>query len=287
MKKLGLALGGGGLKGLAHIGVLEILEENRIPISMISGTSSGSIAAALLAAGLSPFKMKEFVYSIQQTGYLDFNTSGLLKYLSTLFIPGLKGRFDGIIAGKKLKKLIHKATKGQKLTDAAVPLAIIACDIDSGREIIFSNRKLVPTDKNSIVITDAFLSDAVRASISIPATFVPYQFQNMQLVDGGLRSIVPVLVQKQLGAEYILAVNLGRETYSQKVKGIPEIISRTLDILIYETSDTAEDLFADMVVYPRVKEMHLDDIDKADIIIRRGRRAMKNRIIDLKNELYN
>ena len=269
MRKLGIALGGGGLKGLAHIGVLEILDQNQIPVSMVSGTSFGSIIAALLAA----------------EDYLDLNVSGLLKYIMGLINPNLNMSLDGIIKGKRLKKLIDRATGGKELQDVQIPLAIIACDIDAGQKIVFSNRDLQLTDKNTVVIKDALLSDAVMASLSIPGTFIPYKFKGRQLVDGGLQSIVPVLVQKQLKAEYILAVNLGAEIYTQKVKGIPQIISRTLDILIYKNSNIIEDFFANMTIYPGIKDIHIDDIDRAGEIIRAGRRAMNEKITALKTEL--
>lgn len=286
MKNLGLALGGGGLKGLAHIGVLEILEENHIPIAMISGTSAGSIIAGLYASGISPYRIEKLVFDIKVSDYIDYNIAGILKYLFSNFLPGIQARLDGVIRGERLEKLIYRLTGGKTLKDSKIPLAIIACDIDSGKEVIFTNQDFEVKDSNIIIIRDALLSEAVRASTSIPATFVPRHFRGMQMVDGGLHSTVPVMVQKIMGAEYILAVNLGRETYSKKVSGIPQIISRTLNILTYETSDTAEDLFANMVVFPGIRGAHLDDIGKAHKIIRAGRRAMKNKIVDLKNELY-
>jgi len=286
MKKLGLALGGGGLKGLAHIGVLEILHDYRIPVSMISGTSIGSVIAAMYASGMSPYEIEKIALEVKSSDYIDYNFGGFLKCLFGFFWPGNNMNLDGIIKGRKLERLIYRLTGGKTLQDVKIPLAIVACDIDSGQEVVFTNQNLEPADKNIIIIKNALLSEAVRASTSIPATFVPRRFREMQLIDGGVRSIVPVTAQKMMGAEYILAVNLGRETYNTKVSGIFQIISRTLNILTYETSDTAEEFYADMIIFPGVIEVKLDEVEKAPEIIRAGRRAMKSKISEIKREIW-
>lgn len=281
MKKLGLALGGGGLKGLAHIGVLQVLHENRIPISYISGTSVGSMIASLYAVGMSPYEMEKIALDLKVSDYIDYNLGGFLKYIVSLYIPGVKAPLDGLIKGNKLEKLMCKLTRGKTLADVRKPLAIIACDIDTGRELIFSNREL-PLSESQSLITEAKLSQATRASTSIPVTFIPYRFDQMQIVDGGVREIVPVGVQCLMGAEYILAVNLGQEVYDQPVAGIPQIINRTLSILVFETSKEAQELLADMIIFPHVRGINLTDIERAAEIIRLGRLAMRENIDALK-----
>lgn len=273
MRKLGLVLGGGGLKGLAHIGVLQVLMENRIPVTSISATSSGSIIAALYAAGMSPYEMERTILKIKPQDYLDYNIGGLLKYGLGLLIPANKSVVNGLIKGKKLLNLMADLTDNKTLDEVEIPLAIVACDINTGEEVIFSN--IIPGADNQIVfVRGALLSEAVRSSTAIPGIFIPYLFRGMQLVDGGIKAIVPVSIQLSLGAEYIMAVNLGRERYQESVAGIPQIISRTVEILVYETSDTAETLYADLSINPVLPEVRLDEIEKAATIIRAGRRAM-------------
>ena len=284
MRKLGLVLGGGGLKGLAHIGVLQVLMENRIPVTSISATSSGSIIAALYAAGMSPYEMERTILKIKPQDYLDYNIGGLLKYGLGLLIPASKSVVDGLIKGKKLLNLMADLTDNKALDEAEIPLAIVACDINTGEEVIFSN--IIPGADNQIVfVRGALLSEAVRSSTAIPGIFVPYLFQGMQLVDGGIKAIVPVSIQFSLGAEYIMAVNLGRERYQESVAGIPQIISRTVEILVYETSDTAETLYADLSINPFLPEVRLDEIEKAALIIRAGRRAMLSQLSRLQRGL--
>lgn len=284
MKKLGLALGGGGLKGLAHIGILQVLHEYQIPISKISGTSIGSIVASLYASGMSPYEMEKIALNLKTSDYLDYNLSGILKYIFSLYLPGVKATLDGLIKGNKLEKLMCDLTKGKTLKDIKMPLSIIACDIDTGREVVFSNQTIDLTN-TQLLIEDAKLSQAVRASCSIPVTFVPYKFNGMQLVDGGVREIVPVGVQCLMGADYILAVNLGQELYDEPVKGIPQIINRTLSILIFETSKEIQEILADMIIFPSVNSVDLTDVDRAAEIIRLGRRAMKKNIEELQRVL--
>jgi NTE family protein len=284
MKSLGLALGGGGLKGLAHIGVLQILSDNGIKPAYISGTSAGSIIAALYASGLSPYQIEEVVTKLKTSDYLDYNIMGVLKYLLSLLIPGYQYSLNGIIVGDKIEKLVNHLTCGKTLMEADLPIAIVSCDIDSGRKIIFSNVQLDIED-DIIIIQDALISEAVRSSVSIPVTFQPKHFLGMQMVDGGLKDIVPVMVNKWMGADYALAINLGKETYQTKVNGIPQIISRTLGIMTFETSDAEEKFFADMLLFPEVPDVSLTDLKDAPQIIRAGRRVMRDNIAELKRGL--
>lgn len=284
-KTLGVALGGGGLRGFAHIGVLQVLEDHHIPISYLSGTSAGALVAALYASGLSAYQMEELARDLQPSDYLDYNISGLIKYVLACYWPGYEAPVQGIIKGDKIQHLVEQWTKGQTITECSLPLTIVACDIDSGREVIFTNQEVEWKTGQTIVIQEALLSEAVRASISIPATFVPLDFAGMQLVDGGLKSMVPVTAQKVMGADYIMAVNLGHEYYRESVAGIPAIVSRSISILTYETSETELHLFADLVVRPKVKSVGLNGWQEAFSFIRAGRRAMKQHLDQLKREL--
>ena len=284
MKTLGLALGGGGLKGLAHIGVLQILADNHIPPVYITGTSAGSIFAALYASGISPYQMEDIICSLSTRDYLDYNITGIIKYLLNLVLPCYDYSLDGLLAGDKIEKLVNGWTGGKSLADSELPLAIVACDIDSGRKIIFTNHVINLPD-SEIIIKNALLSEAVRSSISIPVTFSPKQFQGMQIVDGGLKDIVPVMITKYMGADYVLGINLGKEIYHTKVKGILQIIGRTLSIMTFETSDTEEDFFADMLLHPEVPDVNLTDIKDAAKIIRVGRQVMQANIAHLRREL--
>lgn len=282
--RFGLALGGGGLKGLAHIGVLQVLVENKLFPDYIAGASAGSIVAALYASGVSPLKMQEIVTSLTPHDYIDYNITGLIKYVLGLLLPKYDYTLDGLIVGEKIENLIYEWTEGKRIGEADLPTAIIACDIDSGQKIIFTNQALVKSE-GQMVISNVRLSEAVRSSISIPVTFVPKDFRGMKMVDGGLKDIVPAMVTRSLGAEYVLGINLGKENYATDVAGIPQIIGRTLDILIYETSATEEEYFADMLLHPEVPDVGLTDLKEASKIIRAGRKVMRENLSQLKQQL--
>lgn len=284
MLRFGMALGGGGLKGLAHIGVLQVLIDNNIYPDYIAGTSAGSIVASLYASGVSPYEMETIVLGLSPSDYIDYNFAGLIKYLCSLWLPNYNYTLNGLIIGDKIEQLVNGWTEGKSLTDLRLPLAIVACDVNSGRKIIFSNQTLIWSEGVTI-IKDALVSEAVRSSISIPATFVPKQFQGMQMIDGGVKDIVPAMVTKSMGAQYVIGINLGVENYQSNVNGIPQIIGRTLDILVYETSDTEENFFADMLLHPEVPDASLTDIKDAAKIIRAGRRVMRENITRLKEDL--
>lgn len=285
MKSLGLALGGGGLRGMAHIGVLQILRDHGLNPEYISGTSVGSIIAAFYASGISPYRMEEIVLGLKPADYLDYNIAGTLKYLFSLVWPGYQATLDGVLLGNKVEQIVYHYTEGKKLKEVNFPLAIISCDIDSGKKVIFTNQNLDYEQADVIIIQNALISEAVRSSISIPVTFKPKFFQGMQMVDGGVKDILPANVNKTMGADYVLGVNLGQEMYDTKVKGIPQIISRTLSILTYETSELEEDIYADMIIYPGIKGASLDDIGEAEKFIRAGRRAIKEKLDELKRDL--
>ena len=285
MKRFGMALGGGGLKGMAHIGVLQILWDNGLKPQYISGTSSGSIIATLYACGTSPYKMQAIVSHLRPADYLDYNIMGTLKYLISLVWPTYQAPLEGIILGDKLERLVYALTDGKKLSEAEIPLAIISCDINSGRKVIFTNQEMEFERSDVVVIKDALISEAVRSSVSIPVTFKPKNFAGLKMVDGGLKEIVPSSMAKMMGADYILSVNLGQEMYDSQVKGIPQIISRTLSILTYETSEMEEEIYSDMTIFPEIQGTRLDGTQAIEKIIRAGRRAMKEKLEQLKREL--
>lgn len=281
MKKLGLALGGGGLRGLAHIGVLQVLRENQVPVSIITGTSAGSVIASLYASGVSPSAMEEIALQLKPRSYIDFNWLDLFAHV----VSGGRIPIDGFLKGNRLERLVYKLTGGRSLKDAGLPLAVIACDINTGQKTVFASQTMRLESDRDILITDALMSQAVRASCAIPAVFEPVDRGDMQLVDGGVCEMVPIIETRSLGAEYILAVNLGQEAYDRKVRGIIQVVGRSLSILEYETSSLAQDLLADQVIFPTTGDVALDDIAQAPHLIRCGRRAMKAQLDELLNNL--
>ena len=176
--KVGIALGSGGGRGLAHIGVLKVLEENNIPIDFIAGSSIGALIGGFYASGLSISKIEEIALS---TNWRKIFSIIDLNYK------------QGLIKGDKLKFFIEKNLINKKFEKCKIPFIAVATDLKTGSTITFNKGNL---------------ATAIRASISIPLIFRPLKIGKYILADGGLSSPVPVDIARQMGAQIIIAVNL-------------------------------------------------------------------------------
>src|SRR6056297_218787 len=216
-KKVGVALSGGGSKGIAHIGVLKILEKYNIPIDLVSGTSIGSVIGALYCSG----------YSIKKLETLFTEDKREWKKLFDYTFPK-----HGLIKGKKIEKFIEEELKDITFKELKKPLYVTAFDIENRQEIYFN--------KGSV-------GKAVRASISIPGIIVPVENKKRILVDGGIVDPIPTEVLKKAGAEIIIAINVNERDVKKpkfekavnkkgkkKVPGIWKIASKSFKVMAYE-----------------------------------------------------
>jgi NTE family protein len=180
-KKLGLVLGGGGARGLAHIGVLKVLTRAGIQVDVLAGTSMGGLIAAMYAAGLTPEQI--------ETEALRLGTRR-----EQMRLVDLKPSMRGLVKGGRIYDLLAGAI-GPEATfaDLHLPVALAAVDLQTGREVTFKEGKVV---------------DAVRATISIPGVFIPVEQESYTLVDGGILNNVPVNLARELGADVIVAVDV-------------------------------------------------------------------------------
>lgn len=179
--KIGLALGGGGARGIAHIGVLKALQEESIPIDMIAGTSAGAVIGSCYAKERNVTILEEIALGMDWKklfSLVDFNLLLLGK---------------GLVHGRKVKALLSSIIGNTKFEDLEIPLAVVAADAQTTEEI---------------VINEGSVIEAVRASISMPVIFTPVKWGNKFLVDGGIVNAVPVDVVRNMGAEVIIAVNV-------------------------------------------------------------------------------
>lgn len=173
-----LVLGSGAARGLAHIGVLKVLEVKKIPISMVAGSSMGALIAGAYAAGLSAKQMEEIAC---ETNWLR---------VAKLFFPRRLQR-EGLLDGRRIEEFLIALIGEQEIEELNIPFAAVATDIWTGEEIVLRNGSLVK---------------AIRASISFPFVFAPVQINGRFLVDGGVVNPLPVNVAKDLGADFIIAV---------------------------------------------------------------------------------
>jgi NTE family protein len=191
--KIGLALGSGAAKGLAHIGVLKVLQKHNVPIDFIAGSSIGAMLGAFYAAHLDINELENII--------LNFNRK---KSLSLIDFT-MQG---GFLKGKKAELFIAEILNGAHFGSLKIPFAVVATDINSAETVIFKHGNLVK---------------AIRASISVPAFFQPIQYSNHLLADGGLSNPVPVDIVKKMGADITIAVNLDSVYIEKPFKNAPSL----------------------------------------------------------------
>lgn len=183
--KIGLALSGGGVKGAAHIGVIQALEESGIKIDFIGGTSSGSIVAVLYAMGYTPEEMfRLFEYFAKKVVEAD------PKYYFTSIKENKKIAISGLLSGENIERAVKEACEYKKvksIKDISFPIVIPAVDAINGKEYIFTNRP----EENEKYISNIEICKAVRASSSFPAVYAPCKWEGHQFLDGGILDNVP------------------------------------------------------------------------------------------------
>ncbi|HEY4998667.1 MAG TPA: patatin-like phospholipase family protein, partial [Usitatibacter sp.] len=251
--RIGLVLGGGGARGGAHLGVLEVLESLRVPIDCIAGTSMGALVGGAYAAGASPAEIEETVGKTDWINMFD-DTAGRQsvdlrrKALDDRFYSGLefgvsrKGlRFrEGALAGEKLKlffnHLVHAELGDRSVEQLPIPLAIIATDIGTGERV---------------AIRSGNLTSAMRASMSVPGLMAPVERENRKLVDGGLTDNLPVAEVKSLcGADVVIAVNVGSPLLKPaEVTGVVTVLGQVVNLLTEQNVEKSRLLLGPRDIY--------------------------------------
>lgn len=229
--KLGIALSGGGIRGIAHAGVLKALEENKIEPKIISGTSSGSIVATLYALGYSPY----YIYILFKRYAKEICQLNGIPIISSIgnFIVNKKISINGINDGKILEKDFNNLAekKGiKKVSEIKMPIFIPTVDITKSKEFVFSSIK------SKKYIGDIDIGKAIYASSAFPVVFKPCKYRNHLFIDGGVVNNIPVKILKENGADRVISVNFDSDTVDEK-SNVMDIIMKTLDIMGNKVSD--------------------------------------------------
>lgn len=259
---IGIALAGGGIRGIAHAGVLKALEDNKIKIDAIGGTSAGSIVAALYAMGYKPYYIyilfKKYAHEIINNGNIPFiNGIGYFMFNKKI---GLKGLNDGISLEKIYNELAYK--KGIKVIgDIKMPIVIPAVDIIEAKEYIFTNCA-DRNNHNDRYITEISIGKAVRASSSFPAVFCPCEYKKHMFLDGGTLDNVPVLPLKKICDKKIVSVNFKSDEVKEN-SDVMDIVMKTLDIMGNKLAEKGLKE-SDLVLTVPTDGTGLFDIDKLD-----------------------
>jgi NTE family protein len=239
--RVGLALAGGFSRGIAHIGVLKVFEQNRIPIDCLAGTSVGALVAAAYASGVS---LEELERQAAATHFKDFGRWTL--------------SWMGLATNERLVGYLHRFSSATRFEELKIPLAVTATDLSTGEAVYFTNGLLGP---------------ALRASCAYPGLFLPVEHEGRTLVDGFLAAPVPVEGARRLGADLVIAVTLESGGF-EKPRNVVDVIGRSFAI-IQQHAHPGWRGNADVVIEPDVKSFVWDDFEKAREVIAAGETATR------------
>ena len=238
--KIGLALGGGAAKGFAHIGVIKMLEANGIKIDVVTGTSAGSVVGALYASGMDAFALQEKAVALDESQMRDVNLLG-----------------GGLIKGQKLQDYVNAQVANKALDKLAKPFAVVATDLDNGNRIVFRRGNV---------------GQAVRASSSIPGIFMPTIIGNHKYVDGGVVSPVPVDAARELGANFVIAIDISSKAVGKSSTSTLGMMNQAIVIMGQKLGEQ-ELARADIVIRPKVGQIGAADFDQKNTAILEGEKA--------------
>lgn len=282
--KIGIALSGGGIRGIAHAGVLDALEKNNIKIDIIGGTSCGAIIASLYAMGYSPYHIY-ILFKRYAKKIAKMNSAPILSGIKNI-IWNKKISITGLRNGKNIEEIYNEyaTRKGIKsISQIKMPIVIPTVDITESKEYIFTNN--IPqnaTNKNQY-ITDISVGKAIRASSSFPAFFSPCRVEKHAFMDGGAMDNIPVREVKKQGADKVIAVKFDADQIDEE-SNIMDIVMKTIDIMGSKISEESLEM-SDYILNVYTDKVGLLDVEKLDKCYKYGYDSVMNRIDDIKKKL--
>ncbi|ALS28742.1 patatin-like phospholipase [Paenibacillus sp. 32O-W] len=257
MGKVGLVLGGGAVRGLAHLGVLKVFERHRIPIDRIAGTSMGGAIGGLYAAGVLPDTLEHFIQMTPKYRLIDI---------------GIRKR--GLIAGNSIYAAVNKLLSEQgkhsvRIEDLPMKFKAVSVDLMEGKQVIF--------DKGDLLM-------ALRATTAFPGIFSPLMYEGMMLVDGGVLNNLPVEELDRENVQLVIAVDVAREHEKKPPRNFIEVVYRSYSLMTAERKRSSLRL-ADVVIRPEVGHIPAFDFTKWQECIEAGEEAAERIIDELKLQI--
>jgi NTE family protein len=239
--RIGLALGGGFARGLAHVGVLEVLEENQIPIDYIAGVSAGAIVAAAYASGSTPEEIARIGTALKFGDVARWTFCKL-----------------GLCCTDRIPKLLARLLKKTRFEHMRIPLALAATDLGTGHPVIFK-------DEGDMTL-------AIEASCAFPGIFQPVRWNGRVLTDGGISMEVPAQLARDLGADKVISICIPHDSGETEPSNLVDVVTRSLQILQMRTEDSWRQL-SDLVIVPPVSSWPWHNFKNATPMIEAGRDA--------------
>lgn len=242
-RKTALVLSGGSARGISHLGIIKVLKREGIRFDMVVGTSIGALIGAVYCLDVALDDVEALALKTTANDILDITISRM-----------------GLTEGNRLEDIIRKAIKNKTFKDIKIPLAITAVDIDTGE---------------GLCLTDGDLARAIKASCSLPGIFKPVELNGRFLLDGGLRQHLPIETAKRLGAEFIVAVDVGFCIKRGKINGMLGIIMQSIQIM-GETLSLCQSVEADILIKPMLgNEVDQLAFHKSALAIKKGEEAVE------------
>lgn len=238
--RIGIALGGGAAKGFAHIGVIKMLEANGFKPEVVSGTSAGSVVGAFYASGMDAFQMQQHAVALDEASIRDV----------TLFNGGM-------VRGQKLQDYVNRMVGNRAFDKMKKPFAAVSTQLETGQRTVFVNGNV---------------GQAVRASCSIPGVFEPVKIGKFYYVDGGVVSPVPVDAARQLGADFVIAVDISTRITGKTPENLLGVVNQSITIMGQKLGEQ-EIARADVVIRPKVNDIGPADFEQRARAILEGEKA--------------
>ncbi|MDM1485700.1 MAG: patatin-like phospholipase family protein [Gammaproteobacteria bacterium] len=251
---IALALGGGGAKGFAHIGVIKVLESHGIKPKIVTGTSAGSFVGSLYASGKGPYQLQHIALTFKESDIRDLTLSR-----------------QGFVAGQKLQDYVNQHVANKPIEKFPIRFAAVATRLDNGRKADFIKGNA---------------GQAVRASCSIPNVFVPATIGGTQYVDGGLVSPIPVETAKAMGADLVIAVDISARPTGNQPVNMWGLLDQTLNIM-GQQSINQELAQANIVIQPKVGHIGTLDLKASNQTILEGEKAAQLKIRAIQQAIQN
>ncbi|MBP6114428.1 MAG: patatin-like phospholipase family protein [Acinetobacter sp.] len=242
---IALALGGGGAKGFAHIGVIKVLESHGIKPKIVTGTSAGSFVGSIYASGKTPFQLQQIAFSLKESDIRDLTLNR-----------------QGVILGQKLQDYVNRQIANKPIEQFPIRFAAVATRLDNGKRADFIKGNA---------------GQAVRASCSIPNVFVPATIGGTKYVDGGLVSPIPVQTAKDMGADIVIAVDISARPVGDKPLSMFGLLDQTINIM-GQQSINSELNKANIVIQPQVGHLGTLDLKASNEAILQGEKSAQLKI---------
>ena len=254
--RIALVLGGGAARGFAHVGVIRALEQEKIPIDMIVGTSVGSLIGAIYASDMNSFDLEWTAFALEKDDVFDY---AILSALTSM----------GPVKGDKLEEFVRSKVPTANIENLKLPFAAVATDLNRGTRVVL--------DRGPV-------AKAVRASSAIPGVFNPVELQGRLLVDGGVVDNIPIAVAREKGADIIIAVDISENVTNFNITNVVDVMLQAVSIIMNEnTKQKKKD--ADVLITPAVGTVAMLDFSQKKRCMQAGIEAAQRAVPEIRNKI--